>query len=130
MTPIPFQPFIAAPTYRGADALPTRGKWTTLAALCGQAGIPLRATAPPRAYLVYTGAAQIRGPDADALGVPTVDLDSPETALRALEALAHSFHDHAARACVCGRGYFVAPTATLGCVMLGGAPTLPRTNLR
>jgi hypothetical protein len=58
---------------------------------------------------VYFGRQQIRTQQADAVGVPVRDLESPEAALRALEALAHSFHDHAARACVCGRGFFVAP---------------------
>jgi hypothetical protein len=82
---------------------------TTLAQLCRQAKIRLRATVPERTLYVVTADQQIRTPTADIIGVPTTDLDSPEAALRALEALAHSFFDHAARACVCGRGLFAPP---------------------
>ncbi len=82
------------------------GKKTNLAQLCQQAEVRLRATVPPRVLRIYTGTKQIRTPDVDIIGVPVEDLESREAALRALEALAHSFHDHSARVCVCGRGLF------------------------
>lgn len=90
--------------------LPTEGKWTTLAELCAQAGIPCPVTVPPRRILMYHGTRQLSSEFADAVGVPVTDLTTPEAALRALEALAFSLHDHAARHCVCGRGYFRTPT--------------------
>jgi hypothetical protein len=34
---------------------------------------------------------------------------TPTAALRVLEVLAHSFHDYAARECVCGKGLFSVP---------------------
>lgn len=79
---------------------------TDLADLCERAGIPLRATVPPRTIYVRSHTEQIRTPSADVIGVPESVLYSRRAALRALEALAHSFHDHGARACVCGRGLF------------------------
>lgn len=108
-TPLPFQPVIEAVVYRSAVDPSIEGVETDLRRLCEQAGVPLRATAPPRTLLVYTGSRQIRTPAVDIVGVPTRDLTSPEAALRALEALAHSFHDHAARACVCHQGLFYPP---------------------
>lgn len=56
--------------------------------------------------MIYYGQKQIRTPDVDYVGVPVNDLRSREAALRALDALAHRFHHHAARASVCKRGLF------------------------
>jgi hypothetical protein len=111
MRPIPFQVFIDPVIYRNAvdPQLVITSRETTLGALCHQAGITLRATVPHRTIFVVSGQKQIRTPHADIVSVPVSDLDSPEAALRALEALAHSFHDHGARACVCKRGLFVPP---------------------
>ncbi len=100
MTP---QHYIAAPSY-GPDIPLPEGRLTSLSGLCAQAGIPLKATAPYRPVVVRHSVEQLRMPGADVVGVPVEDVASPEAAIRALEALAHSFHDHAARACV--RGLF------------------------
>lgn len=83
---------------------------TDLADLCQRAGISLRATVPTRTIYVRSHSEQIRTPSADVVGVPESDLQGRRAALRALEALAHSFHDHGARACVCGRGLFTPPS--------------------
>lgn len=83
------------------------GATTSLEALCLQAGVALRATTPARAIIIHFGRQQVRTPHVDVVGVPVRDLTTREAALRALEALAHSFHDHAARAC--SRGLFTAP---------------------
>jgi len=110
MKPLPALVFIDAPRYRPVGWRPaSRGRFTTLADLCKEAKIPLRATAPPRSIYVYCGTQQVRTPDIDFVGVPTKRLRGPTAALRALEALAHSFHDHAARHCVCGCGLFGPP---------------------
>lgn len=92
--------------YRQKVVLPEGYIETSLEKLCKQAEIPLCVTAPPRKLLVYFGSEQIRTKDFDLIGIPVNDLTSKEAAFRALEALAHSFHDHVARACVCGKGYF------------------------
>lgn len=109
MKPIPWQPMIEPVIYTSENAVPTSGRWTTLAKLFRQAGITLRATVPSRKILVYYGRRQIRTNRVDAVGVPTRNLDGRMAAIRALEALAYSFHDHAVRHSVCGRGLFVAP---------------------
>jgi len=111
MYPLPIQMFIEPTLYRAKARLPPRklSVRTTLARLCKRAGIRLRATVPHRDIVVYRGHRQVRTPHFDLVGVP-VNPRSPEGALRALEALAHSFHDHAARTCVCGRSLFRPPT--------------------
>lgn len=107
MIPRILQPVV----HRGS--VPDAGFETTLSQLCNQAGIPVRASRPPRRIHVVLGEErQLRLPDADIVGIPGgLDPEGPEAALRALEALAHAFHDHAARACVCGRGLFGIPGA-------------------
>lgn len=109
MTPPRLPPlgFIRMPVHRAAGtALPPGGRWTDLAGLCEQAGVRLRVTAPRTPTYVYQGEQSLRLPDALVVAVPEADLSSWRAALRALEVLAHGFHDHAARTCVCGRGYF------------------------
>ncbi len=80
---------------------------TTLAELCERADVVLRYTGESRPILLYHGDGQYRARGLNIVGVPVVDLASPEAAMRALEALAFSFHDHGARACVCHQGLFV-----------------------
>jgi hypothetical protein len=109
---IPLQVFIDPVIYRPDEHYAPRKRVVTdLARLCRQARVLLRATVPSRRVVVYTGRRQVRTPSADYVGVPVKELNGREAALRALEALAHSFHDHAARACICGRGLFCPPTA-------------------
>lgn len=111
MRKLPFQVFIEPVIHRSnEEALRFAGQETDLRSLCKQAGIPLRATVPRRKILVVYGKKQIKTPKFDIVGVPVRDLDSPEAALRALEALAYSFFDHGARACVCHRGLFTTPS--------------------
>lgn len=107
MTPLLMQIFIEPVAYRREEVvLAGECLVTDLEQLCVQAQIRLRATAPRRCITIYSGQQQIRSPNIDYVGVPVSDLQSQDAALRALEALAHSFHDHAARACICGRGLF------------------------
>jgi hypothetical protein len=77
----------------------------SVATLCRRAGIPIRATVLRDVY-VYRGRRKVRTPMFDLVGVPD-DPRSRVGAMRALESLAYSFFDHAARYCVCKRGYFV-----------------------
>lgn len=107
---IPFQIWLKPVRYRKQVSFIGRTHKTSLRELCVQAGILVRATVPKRDIFVYTGTAQYRTPHADYVGVPVKRLTGPVAALRALEALAHSFHDHAARACVCKRNLFCIPT--------------------
>lgn len=82
---------------------------TTISQLCERADVVYRATvSKERAIIVYFGEENFRARDVDAVGVPVKDVQSPKAALRALEALAYSFHDHIARHCLCGKGYFFA----------------------
>jgi hypothetical protein len=88
---------------------------TTLAELCERADVVLRYTGASRPILLYHGDGQYRARGLNIVGVPVADLASPEAALRALEALAYSFHDHGARACVCHQGLFVPrPSVRVG----------------
>lgn len=96
--------------YCSDEELPTSGKWTSFEELCEQAGVPCRATVPPRRILMYYGTKQLSANKADAVGVSVKNLNTPEAALRGLEALAHGFMHNAARHCVCDRGYFRTPT--------------------
>jgi hypothetical protein len=89
---------------RRAAVIPKGALRTSVPALCRRAGIPVRATVD-REIFIYRGRRKIRTPLYDLIGVPA----SPRSrvgALRALESLAYSFFDHAARHCVCGRGLF------------------------
>ena len=110
MTPrLPIRLDLHAIVYRQDVHLPLAVWWTTLPDLVACAGLPLRATVPDRRICVYVGTAQIRTSDSDIVGIPDLPLGQAEAALRALEALAYSFHHHGARACVYGRGIFYAP---------------------
>jgi len=112
MTPIPslafIEPMHIKPTVRMPRNLHIR---TSLAQLCQQAKIPMRYTGPCRTIIVHHGRRQIRTSDVFLVGIPRSagSLHSRKAALRALEVLAHSFFDHAARHCVVGRGLFCAP---------------------
>lgn len=83
------------------------GVRATLAELCERAGLRLRYTGQSRPILVYHGEGQYRARGMNIVGVCVADLASEEAAVRALEALAYSFHDVGARACVCHQGLFV-----------------------
>lgn len=109
MMRIPFQIWIEPVRYR-ASVKVSRARRTDVSSLCRQAKVVLRATTSlPRRVFIYSGSQQFSTPDADYVGVPVKKLTGRVAALRALEALAHSFHDHAARTCVCGRDLFKAP---------------------
>jgi len=79
---------------------------STVPGLCRRAGIEVRATTD-RPVIVFRGRRSVRTLAADYVAVPCSPR-SAEGALRALEVLAHGFHDPCARHCVCGRGYFRA----------------------
>ena len=99
---------------RNGESIP-RGRKTTVSKLCKIAGVPYRATvANERPVIVRYGREQCRARHVDVVGVRVRDLDSRVAALRALEALAFSFFDHAARHCVCHRGYFGPPRKRRG----------------
>jgi hypothetical protein len=92
--------------FRRSCPIPPGAIQTSVSDLCRRAGIPVLATVD-REIFVYRGRRKIRTPLYDLVGVPA----SPHSrvgALRALESLAHSFFDHFARYCVCGRGLFSA----------------------
>jgi hypothetical protein len=72
--------------------------------LCRRAGVVNRSTYDRPIY-VYRGTRKIHTLAFDIVGVP-VSPRSREGALRALESLAYSFHEHHARHCIIGRGYF------------------------
>jgi hypothetical protein len=88
---------------------------TTLRRLCAEAGIPCRITGGPselRRIVLHTGTDHFLTPTVTYVGLGKHRARDPVRALRALEILAHGFHDYGARECVCGRGLFVAPTRT------------------
>ena len=92
---------------RAVRSAPRRGALrATVGALCRRAKIPVRATSDRPIY-VRRGRVSYRTPGYDVVAVPA-DPRGAEGALRALEVLAHGFHDPLARHCVCGRGYFRA----------------------
>lgn len=92
--------------YRRSCVIPPGALKTTVPDLCRRAGIPVRATVDREIY-IYRGRRKIRTPLYDLIGIPAAPR-SRVGALRALESLAHSFFDHFARYCVCGRGLFSA----------------------
>ena len=81
--------------------------WLTIPDLCRRAGIPARASTD-RPVAIFRGRRSVMTPAADFVAIPCSPR-SREGALRALEVLAHAFHDPCARHCVCKRGYFCAP---------------------
>lgn len=86
--------------------IPRRALKTSVPDLCRRAEIPVLVTVE-RVVYVYRGRKKVRTPFYDLVGIPA-DPRSRVGALRALESLAHSFFDHFARYCVCGRGLFSA----------------------
>lgn len=101
--PIPMHS-VPPPTVRRSVVVPPRALRTTVSDLCRRAGISVQATTD-RPIVVVRGRRSIRTPAIDLIAVQCAP-KSAEGALRALEILAHGFHDPCARHCVCGRGYF------------------------
>lgn len=95
------------PAVRLRAKVPPGALRSTVPDLCRRAGIIVQATTD-RPVVVFHGRRSIRTPGADYVAVPCSPR-SREGALRALEALAHAFHDPCARHCVCKRGYFCPP---------------------
>ena len=101
--PIPMHS-VPPPAVRQSIKIPTASLRTTVTDLCRRAGISVQATID-RPVVVVRGRRSVRTPKLDLVAVPCAP-KSAEGALRALEILAHGFHDPCARHCVCGRGYF------------------------
>jgi hypothetical protein len=110
MTPLTLQVGLRPVRYRNVPDV--NGVRTTLAELCNRADVTLRYTGDSREILLHHGVGQYRARGLNIVGVPVADLASPEAALRALEALAYSFLDHGARACVCHQGLFIPRSTT------------------
>lgn len=92
------------PAVRRSVAVPLGALRTSVPALCRRAGIPVQASTD-RPIVVVRGRKSVRTPAFDLVAVSCAPR-SAEGALRALEILAHGFHDPCARHCVCSRGYF------------------------
>lgn len=94
-----------------ADASPEIVEVLDFERLCDEAKIPCRVTGRigPRIVLIRDARFLLLE---DAYGIPVTPRSEKGRirALRILEALAHVFHDYAARECVCGRGLFGPPT--------------------
>jgi len=95
------------PVDRLSVKIPPGSLRSTVPNLCRRAGIAVQASTD-RPVVVVRGWRSFRTPALDLVAVPCSPR-SAEGALRALEILAHAFHDPCARHCVCGRGYFCAP---------------------
>lgn len=110
MRSIPLDPTITPPrnvrTVSGLVALAR----TTIPQLCALAGIRQRVTSGAwNPIVLHAGAEHFRGSRTSYVGVGAAKRSDRVQALRALEVLAHGFHDYAARECVCGQGLFAAP---------------------
>lgn len=101
--PIPMHS-VPPPAVRRSVAVPRAALRATVPDLCRRAGIEVQATTD-RPIVVVRGRRSVRTPALDLVAVSCAPR-SAEGALRALEILAHGFHDPCARHCVCGRGYF------------------------
>jgi hypothetical protein len=103
--PIPMHS-VPPPDVRRRVVIPPNALRTTIPDLCRRAGILVQASSD-RPIVIVAGPRRrsVRTPTVDVVAVPCAPR-SAEGALRALEILAHGFHDPCARHCVCGRGYF------------------------
>jgi hypothetical protein len=108
--PIPMHS-VPPPAVRRSVVISPVALRTTVPDLCRRAGISIQATTD-RPVIVVRGQRSIRTPALDLVAVACAPR-SAEGALRALEILAHGFHDVCARYCVCGRGYFSPMTEKL-----------------
>jgi hypothetical protein len=97
---------VPAPAVRRSVRIPSAALRTTVPDLCRRAGISVQATTD-RPIVVVRGTRSVRTPACDLVAVSCAPR-SAEGALRALEILAHGFHDPCARHCICNRGYFTA----------------------
>jgi hypothetical protein len=104
--PIPMHS-VPPPAVRRSVSIPPAALRTTVQDLCRRAGIEVQAT-NDRPVIVIRGRRSVYTPALDLIAVKCSP-KSAEGALRALEILAHGFHDPCARYCVCGRGYFSPP---------------------
>lgn len=130
MRPIPFDVVIAPPrNVRAARGLVAPSR-TTIPELCASAGIPLRVTSATwQPVILHAGTDHFRTENASCVGVGRWKQADRTQALRALEVLAHGFHDYAARECICGRGFFVPP-ARLGRPPLGRSAMTAAERMR
>lgn len=112
MRPLPLDPSILAPrNVRDGKGLSVLAR-TTIPELCAAAKIPLRVTSTRwNQVVLHTGTQHLRAPlsSTSFVGVGEGKASPHVRALRVLEVLAYGFHDYAARECVCGQGFFVAP---------------------
>jgi len=76
--------------------VPAKAICTSHRALFRRAGLRFLATIPPRTLYVHQGTLQVSTADFDLIGVP-VNPRSKEGAMRAIEALAFCFFDHAVK---------------------------------
>ena len=106
--PIPMRS-VPPPAIRRSVTIPPGALRATVPDLCRRAGIDVQATTD-RPIVIVRGRRSVRTPALDLVAVPCSPR-SAEGALRALEILAHGFHDPCARHCVCKRGYFTAATS-------------------
>lgn len=97
---------VPPPAIRRSVRIPPGALHATVPDLCRRAGIPVQATTD-RPVILIRGRRSVHTPALDLVAVPCAPRSS-EGALRALEILAHGFHDPCARHCICGRGYFTA----------------------
>jgi len=112
MKPVALTPLIPAPLTGAAKRdLPRTVATTTLAALCAGAGIDMRVTGGDSRNPVHCilGEAHFICGGKLYVGIGQSWKNDRADCLRVMEVLAHSFHDYAARECVCGRGLFCAP---------------------
>jgi len=130
MRPIVLDPCISSPrNVRVARDLKSVS-YTTVPELCSRAGIPLKVTmASWHKVILHAGTEHLRTPVASCVGVGKVRGSKRTKALRALEILAHGFHDYAARECVCSRGLFAAP-ARIGRPLVGSEPMTAKERMR
>lgn len=108
---IPFTPLILAPRVRSAETdLPRVLARVDVPELCAIAGISCCVSGGERRSVACVVGTDHFAVDRDYfVGVGDEWVRNQTAALRVLEVLAHSFHDYAARECVCGKRLFSLP---------------------
>jgi hypothetical protein len=126
---IPFELVAAPRVLHAGDAHPKALLRTDVRRLCELAEIPMQVTGGPVVrVVVYVGREHLRSSKVLYVGVEDWKPDRVH-ALRALEVLAHGFHNYAARECVCGRGLFSVPKL-LGRPPVGGRAMTATERMR
>jgi hypothetical protein len=132
MKTIPRQAFVPAPEilYEGTPK-PKVFARVTLRELCDVAQIQCRVSGGYQLpILLCRGSAHFHGHERYYVGVGDEWRPTRVRALRALEALAHSFHDYAARECVCRPDVFGPPNRPPGRPPLGNRAMTPKERMR